>query len=89
MDAIGIKNGRSRVWVERVGVASTLMATETSRLGYVGFVGGVYVIYEPLTRSIVLVKQSDGVPLILHEKSPQEIAEMKKQGLIEAIRELF
>lgn len=89
LDANAIKNGRTRVWVERVGAASTLMSSETSRLGYVGFVGGVYVIYEPLTRSIALVKQADGAPLILHEKSSQEIAEMKKQGFMEAVRELF
>ena len=89
MDAIGIKDGRSRMWVERVGAASTLMATESSRLGYVGFVGGVYVIYEPLTRSIALVKQSDDAPLILHEKSPQEMSEIKKQGFMEGIRQIF
>lgn len=63
--ANGIKEGRGRIIVEKAGVASSLVASETRPLFYVGFVSGTFVIYESLTKSVVLVKQVDTAPLIL------------------------
>jgi len=63
--ANSIKEGRGRIIVEKAGVASSLVASESRPLFYVGFVSGTFVIYESLTKSVVLIKQVDNAPLIL------------------------
>ncbi|CAJ0742121.1 hypothetical protein R16034_02980 [Ralstonia edaphis] len=83
VDAMRIKAGEGDVWVERGGAAATLTATESSHLGYVGFVGGTYMIYEPLSNSVALIKQSDGAPLILHQVTKGERSAMPRLSIIE------
>lgn len=63
-----IKDGKGRMIVEKVGVASSLAAVDEKPLFYVGFVGGTFVIYETLTKNIVLAKQSDSTILFLKER---------------------
>ncbi|WP_433867494.1 hypothetical protein [Ralstonia wenshanensis] len=73
-DAQKIKEGNAGTLVEKVGVASGLLATEDHPIAYVGFLAGTFVVFETYTKSVVLLKQVDNAPLVL--KNP--ISKAKK-----------
>lgn len=65
VNARAILQGVEARTVQPTGIASTLHEDADHPIGYVGFIGGTYVLYESKTDSVVLLKQSDNQPLTL------------------------
>ncbi|MCA8182495.1 hypothetical protein [Burkholderia vietnamiensis] len=67
-----ILRGKSDRVVDESTVSVSLKATEANPVEYIGYVGGMYFLYETQTRSVVILKQTDHDAIVLKPRIVSE-----------------